>query len=374
MNIKNIIENEGIKLNSDGAYLVGISPFSDSRLPLLVVDEEKQTFSDLSTGICGDAVSFIENLKGVSRETAERMVRNEKPEQTEDEEARILKNIMKDTNEYFKSKLTTSDTAKAYLNKRGFDEEDIKRYEFGYAPKFGSSLFKHLQKTYEKEMIIKSGVCKVDKEGKTVDLFWNRLMIPIRDTDGDIVAFGGRVLGDGTPKYINSPESPIFHKREMLYGYHIAKNVKCNAYIICEGYMDVLSLHKAGLTNAVASLGTALSKTQCELLTNKKRVYVLYDTDAAGVNASKKAIPMLEKLGLGTRVIDYSPAKDPDEFLKEFGLGEFRERFEDAEKGERYVVKKLIEEDIDKAVKYMSFMSINKIVGLMTRKENICIK
>ena len=174
--------------------------------------------------------------------------------------------------------------------------------------------------------------------------------------------------------HLNSPESPIFHKREMLYGYSVAKNIKCDAYILCEGYMDTISLHKAGLTNTVASLGTALSKRQCELLTNKKRVYVLYDTDTAGINASKKAIPMLEKMGLGTRVVDYSPAKDPDEFLKRYSMSELKERFKDAEQGEKFVVEKLIDEDINKATEDLANMSVNKRVGLMTRKEKKCIK
>ena len=370
MNIKEIIEREGIVLNRDGRYLTGQSPFSDSNLPLLVVDDQANTFTCLSTGLNGDAVSFIQNLKGVSKETAERLiVQEEKFESPESDEEKSLKNICRDANEYFKECIRSSKEAKEYLKGRGFSEEDMEHFEFGYAPNYGNSLYQHLRRTYDQEMILKSGVCKVDKNGKIVDIFWKRLIIPIRDNDGDIVAFGGRVLGDGTPKYINSPESPIFHKREMLYGYSIAKEIKCNAYIICEGYMDCISLHKAGLRNAVASLGTALSKRQCELLKNKKRVYVLYDRDTAGVNASKKAIPMLEKMGLSTRVINYSPAKDPDEFLKTYGLRELKTRFEEAEEGEKYIIDKLIEEDIDKAVEYLSEMSVKKIVGLMTRKE-----
>ncbi len=368
MNIKEIIEREGIVLNRDGRYLTGQSPFSDSNLPLLVVDDQANTFVCLSTGLNGDAVSFIQNLKGVSKETAERLIVDEEKPGESDEE-KILKSICRDANEYFKECIKSSKEAKEYLKERGFTDEDIETFEFGYAPGYGNSLYQHLRRTYDKEMLLKSGVCKVDKQNKPVDLFWKRVIIPIRNNDGDIVAFGGRVIGDGTPKYINSPESPIFHKREMLYGYSVAKNIKCNAYIICEGYMDCISLHKAGLKNAVASLGTALSKTQCELLKNKKRVYVLYDTDTAGVNASKKAIPMLEKIGLGTRVIDYSPAKDPDEFLKRFGLTEFKKRFEEAEEGEKYYVGKLIDEDVDKAVDYLSNMSVNKIVGLMAGKE-----
>ena len=222
MKLKEIIEEEGITLSRDGEYLVGISPFSDSSLPLLIVDENEDTFIDLSTGINGDAVSFIENLKGVSRQTAERLVRKEKSEARESEEERILKNICRDTNAYFKENIQNSQEAKDYLKERGFDEDDIVNFEFGYAPKYGNSLYRHLCKTYDREMIMKSGLCKEDKEGKPVDLFWKRIMIPIKNDKGDVVAFGGRVLGDGTPKYINSPESSIFHKRELLFGYNIS--------------------------------------------------------------------------------------------------------------------------------------------------------
>ena len=202
MNIKEIIEREGIVLNRDGRYLVGQSPFSDSNLPLLVVDDKNNTFICLSTGINGDAAGFIQNLKGVSKETAERLVQEEKSEEiTESDEEKILKNICRDANEFFKEQIKSSKEARDYLEERGFNNEDILKYEFGYAPNYGNSLYQHLRHTYDKELILKSGVCKVDKEKKIVDLFWKRLIIPIRDNNGDIVAFGGRVLGDGTPKF-----------------------------------------------------------------------------------------------------------------------------------------------------------------------------
>lgn len=373
MTLKETIEKKGIKLSPDGRYYVGKSPFSDSNLPLLIVDEDTQTFTDLSTGIAGDVCDFIQHFEGISKETAERKVKGDE-EKADSEEESLLKDICRDAYEYYRSKLTSA--AITYLKKkRGFEDEDIEKFGFGYAPSYGNSLFKYLSKTYNKEQIIKAGLCKPGKDGKIVDIFFKRLIIPIKDSSGDIVAFGGRVLDDGTPKYINSPESPIFRKREMLYGYHIAKTVDCNAYIICEGYMDCIALHKAGFTNAVASLGTALTKRQCELLTDKKRVYVLYDTDDAGKNAAVKAIPMLHDIGLDTRVIDYTPCKDPDEFLKTYGYDSFVERFKENEAGERYVTRILVEQDINKAVKYLSTMKINKILKLLEEKEKkICIK
>ncbi len=363
MTLKEAIEKNGIFLKPDGRYLTGKSPFSDSNLPLFIVDEETQTFTDLSTGICGDVYDFIQHIRGVSRETAQSLV-DGKEEKAESEEEAVLKEICKDAFDYFKDNLSSA--AVTYLReKRGFTDENIEKFGFGYAGNYGNRLYKKLVKKYDKEDILKAGVCKHDKEGKIVDIFFKRLIIPIKDKDGDVVAFGGRVLDDGTPKYINSPETPIFKKREMLFGYHVARNAECNSYIICEGYMDCISLHIAGFTNAVASLGTALTKSQCELLTDKKRVYVLYDSDDAGKNASVKAIPMLRNIGLGTWVIDYSVCKDPDEYLKTYGLESLKEKFAKAENGERYVARILMEQDIDKAVKYLSTMKTDKIIKLL---------
>lgn len=368
--IKKIIERY-VQLTRDGQYYVGKSPFSDSELPLLVVDEDTDTFTDISTGISGDSVSFIEHLKGVSYDTAQKMINNTKVETEETEQEKVLKSICRDAQEYFRHNMTLkfAQAAVEYLKKRSFSEEDIEKYGFGYAGKYGDKLYKYLLNKYEKEDILLTGLCKL-KDNQPVDLFWNRVMIPIKNAEGEIVAFGGRVLDDGTPKYINSPESPIFRKRELLYGYHIAKDIKCSAYIICEGYMDTISLHKAGFTNAVASLGTALTKNQCELLTNKKRVYVLYDSDTAGVNASLKAIPMLEKIGLETIVVDYSPYKDPDEFIKAEGAEVFYQRVKETKrKGEGFVVEKLIEKNIKDAIAYLSNKSVTKI-----KEVTLCIK
>lgn len=370
--IRKIIE-QYVQLVPDGKYFVGKSPFSDSKLPLLVVDEETDTFTDISTGISGDAVAFIENLKGVSYETAKMIVEERESIREETEEEKTLKKICAEAQKFFLHNLTLKSAAPAmeYLKTRGFSEEDIKTYGFGYAGKYGDKLYKYLRKTYGEEEILLTGLCK-KKDGTPVDLFWNRVMIPIKNSAGEIVAFGGRVLDDGTPKYINSPESPIFHKRELLYGYHIAKDIECNAYILCEGYMDTISLHKAGFTNAVASLGTALTKNQCELLLNKKKVYVLYDSDTAGVSACIKAVPMLEKIGLRTLVVDYSPYKDPDEFLKTEGAEKFYDRIGETKiPGEVFVVKKLIEQDINKAVKYLSNKSLKNITKI---GGALCIK
>lgn len=368
MNIQEILTKEGVKLNQDGKYLVGVSPLGNSKLPLLIVDSENGTFTDLSTGKSGNAVDLYAALKGCSKDTAERLVSGGK-ETPVSEEEKILKEIIKESNSFFKINIKKSKEAREYLYGRGFTDEDIEEFEFGYASDYGQNLYRHLLKSYSKELILKSGVCKLDKKGKIVDLFWKRVIIPIKNSEGEVVAFGGRVLDDGTPKYINSPESPIFQKRKLLYGYDVAKDIKCNAYIICEGYMDCISLHKIGLTNAVASLGTALTKSQCELLTNKKRVYVLYDTDTAGVNAMKKAIPLLENIGLETRVIDYKPCKDPDEFIKERGKEEFIARIKESKAGEKALIHLLVKDDLEKAVKYLNNMNVEQIVNLTRRNE-----
>ena len=361
MTITQICKENGIILSRDNMYLRTVSPFSDSRLPLLYIDEENDTFTDFSTGLSGNNVDFAKNLLKISSKSAEKYVNEDT--QKSDRADEVLYDICESAYEYYKGKIKNS-PAYEYLENRGFNSDDIEKFGFGYANNYGNSLYRYLHKNYDKDDILKSGVCKV-KDGKVIDVFWKRVIIPIKNSDGKVVAFGGRVLDDGTPKYINSPETPIFHKREILYGYDTAKNIDCNAYILCEGYMDCISLHKNGLTNAVASLGTALSKEQCELLSNKRRVYVLYDTDTAGISAAKKAIPMLEFTGINTKVIDYSACKDPDEYLKTYGIDAFRGLFKEPKEGEKYLMEKLLEEDIEKAVIYLSNKSVKKIINIL---------
>ena len=324
------------------------SPFSTSVLPLLVLDREKDTFFDLESGAKGDVKEFIRRLSLISPP-----VFSLDPLQREKETEDILlyKDIMRASWEYYREKLEEKqgEKARGYLEGRGFGTED-----FGYSGDYG--LYKHLiGKGYREEDIRDLKLVR-EKDGKLYDVFMKRVMIPIKDACGDIVAFGGRVLEETEefPKYINSAETPIFSKRDMLFGYDVARTVECNSYILCEGYMDVLALHRAGIANAVACLGTALTEKQCELMKNKERVYVMYDSDTAGVQASLRAIPMLQGMSFSVRRIELEGFKDPDELLRKEGKEAFIERFKASIDGTEYMISHL---SMDKAVEYLCSLS-----------------
>ena len=187
-------------------------------------------------------------------------------------------------------------------------------------------------KNYSDEILRESGLFNVDEKNGMYDKFWNRVIFPIMDVNSRVIGFGGRVMGDGKPKYLNSPETPIFDKGRNLYGLHAARASRRNFLILCEGYMDVISMHQAGFTNAVASLGTALTSGHASLLKRfTKEVLLLYDSDDAGVRAALRAIPILKEAGVSSRVVNLLPHKDPDEFIGELGADAFEERLKNAE-------------------------------------------
>ncbi len=193
-----------------------------------------------------------------------------------------------------------------------------------------NNLYRYLKgKNYSDELLRQSGLFNVDEKKGMYDKFWNRVIFPIMDVTNRVIGFGGRVMGDGKPKYLNSPETKIFDKSRNLYGLNFARTSRKKNLIICEGYMDVISMHQAGFNNAVASLGTALTSQQCSLLKRyTDEVLIIYDSDEAGVKAALRAIPMLKEAGLATKVINLQPYKDPDEFIKNMGREAFEERLE----------------------------------------------
>lgn len=218
---------------------------------------------------------------------------------------------------YFKWQLKKSGDAKTYLKSRGFEESD----EFGYAGSYGNELYRYLRaEGVDEEIILSSGLVRASENKGIVDLFWDRIIVPIRNIDGYIVAFGGRTIKESKCKYINTPETEVFKKGENLFMYNEARNADCDSFILCEGYMDVLTMHKHGFTNAVASLGTSLTEYQTILLQAKPHVYIMYDMDEAGIKASLRAIPMLKNEMV--KVTSLRPFKDPDEFLREKEKGQ----------------------------------------------------
>ena len=211
----------------------------------------------------------------------------------------------------------------------------MQKFGLGYSDKYRDDLYRYLRsKGYEDGILKDSGLVTIDERRGGYDKFWNRAMFPIMDANSKVIAFGGRVMGEGEPKYLNSPETPVFNKSRTLYGLHLARKTRRPQMILCEGYMDVIALHQAGFDNAVASLGTALTSGHANLLKRyTKNVYLTYDSDGAGVKAALRAIPILKEVGITTKVINMKPYKDPDEFIKNLGAEAFEERIGKARNG-----------------------------------------
>ena len=220
-----------------------------------------------------------------------------------------------------------------YLRGRQLSDETIKKFGLGFANVTSNDLVKYLKsKGYDDKLIQEAGLASFDEKYGMHDKFWNRVMFPIQDSNHRVIGFGGRVMGDGKPKYLNSPETMIFDKSRNLYGLNFARTARTNNIILCEGYMDVIAMHQAGFTQAVASLGTAFTSGQANLLRRYAQdVLLAYDSDGAGVTAALRAIGILKEVGLTGKVINLAPYKDPDEFIKNEGTDKFKERMEQAE-------------------------------------------
>jgi len=213
-----------------------------------------------------------------------------------------------------------------YLTDRSLTEETIVHFGLGYANKYSDDLSRYLKmQGYSDELIVKSGLASVDEKQGIHDKFWNRVMFPIMDVNSRVIGFGGRVMGDAKPKYLNSPETPIFDKSRNLYGLNRARTSRKSYFLLCEGYMDVIALHQAGFTNAVASLGTAFTPGHASLIRRYvQEVYLTYDSDEAGTKAALRAMPILKEAGITSKVIRMDPYKDPDEFIKNLGAPALR--------------------------------------------------
>ena len=219
-----------------------------------------------------------------------------------------------------------------YLSGRKLSDETILRFGLGYSDKYSDNLYKYLKnKGYNDSELKETGLFTYDEKRGVNDKFWNRVMFPIMDANNRVIAFGGRVMGDGKPKYLNSPETKVFDKSRNLYGLNVARSSRKDYMLICEGYMDVISLHQAGFNNAVAALGTAFTSRHASLIKRYvKEVVLTFDSDEAGIKAALRAIPYLRDVGLSIKVLSMKPYKDPDEFIKAMGKEAYEERIKNA--------------------------------------------
>ena len=334
-----------VKLKRSGSNYVGLCPFHNEKTPSFSVSGNKQMYYCFGCGAGGNVFTFImeyENFTFVEavKYLAERSGVDLPNEETSGEVRREadlktrLYEINKAAANYFYFQLKTEQGQKAYeyLKNRELTDETIKQFGLGYSNIYSDDLYRYLkQKGYDDNILNKTGLFTYDEKRGTHDKFWNRVMFPILDVHNKVIAFGGRVMGDGMPKYLNSPETIIFDKSRNLFGLNIARLARTKKLLLCEGYMDVIALHQAGFTNAVASLGTAFTSQQASLMKRyADEVYLTYDSDQAGTNAALRAIPILKEAGLSAKVINMRPYKDPDEFIKALGKEEYQKRIDQA--------------------------------------------
>ena len=280
--------------------------------------------------------SFVEALKFLAQRAGVELPQEEYSKEAKEraDTRSALLEMNKLAAKYYYAQLKTEGgrQAREYLQNRQLSQETITAFGLGYSSKYSDDLFRYLKmKGYSEEMIIKAGLVNVDEKHGVYDKFWNRVMFPILDVNNRVIGFGGRVMGDGEPKYLNSPETKIFDKSRNLYGLNFARTSRAKYMLICEGYVDVIAMHQAGFTNAVASLGTAFTSQHAMLLKRyTDQVVLTYDSDGAGVKAALRAIPILKEVGMSIKVLNMKPYKDPDEFIKNLGKEEFQKRIDNA--------------------------------------------
>lgn len=339
------VVSQYVKLTRKGSSYFGLCPFHNEKTPSFSVTPGKQMYYCFGCGAGGNVFNFImeyenytfgEALKHLADRAGVELPKIEysiEVREKAQERAELLE-INKQAAQYFYYQLRTEKGAQGYqyLTGRGLSEETMRKFGLGYSDKFGGGLYQFLKsKGYGDDRLRESGLFNVDERHGMYDKFWNRVIFPIMDVNNRVIGFGGRVMGDGKPKYLNSPETKIFDKSRNLYGLNVARTTRRKYLILCEGYMDVISMHQAGFTNAVASLGTALTSGHASLLKRyTQEVLLLYDSDEAGVRAALRAIPILREAGVNSRVVNLRPYKDPDEFIKNLGAEAFEERLEQA--------------------------------------------
>ena len=350
-----------VKLQKKGSSYFGLCPFHNEKSPSFSVSREKQMYYCFGCGAGGNVFTFLMEYENYSFQEALKYLADragvELPEAEYSKEAReradqkaILLEINKVAAQYFYVQLKSPQGAHAlsYLKDRGLSDEMIHSFGLGYSNKYSNDLYQYLKsKGYRDELIVKAGLVTVDERYGVSDKFWNRVMFPIMDSNSRVIGFGGRVMGDAKPKYLNSPETMIFDKSRNLYGLNRARSSRKPYFLLCEGYMDVISLHQAGFSNAVASLGTALTPGHASLIKRYvKEVYLTYDSDEAGTKAALRAMPILKDVGITARIIRMEPYKDPDEFIKHLGAEAFEERIHKARNGFMFGLE-VLERDYD---------------------------
>ena len=334
-----------VKLQKKGSNYFGLCPFHNEKSPSFSVSPSKQMYYCFGCGAGGNAITFLMEYENYSFPEALQVLADragvELPKEEMTKEARAqadLRATQLEINKlaanyfYYQLKQPQGKLGYDYLAGRKLSDATILHFGLGFANKTSDDLYRYLKsKGYKDEILKETGLVSIEERG-THDKFWNRVMFPIMDVNNRVIGFGGRVMGDGTPKYLNSPETRLFDKSRNLYGLNYARSSRKKYMLICEGYMDVIAMHQAGFTNAVASLGTAFTSQHAMLIKRyTDQVILTYDSDGAGVKAALRAIPILKEVGISCKVLNMKPYKDPDEFIKNMGAEAFQERIDQAQ-------------------------------------------
>lgn len=350
-----------VKLQKKGSSYFGLCPFHNEKSPSFSVSGQKQMYYCFGCGAGGNVFTFVMNYENYSFAEAIRLLAeragvslpeveySEEQRRKESHRQRLLE-ANKEAAKYFYYQLRAKQGSQGmqYLQGRKLTEETMKKFGLGFANKTSDDLTRYLQqKGFDARLLQEVGLAGFDERMGLHDKFWNRVMFPIQDINHRVIGFGGRVMGDGEPKYLNSQETPIFDKSRNLYGLNFARTARAGNIILCEGYMDVIAMHQAGFTQAVASLGTAFTAGQANLLRRyTDNVLLAYDSDGAGTKAALRAIGILREVGLTGKVISMVPHKDPDEFIKNLGRDAFQERIDHAENSFMFEIR-ILERDFD---------------------------
>ncbi|MFR9071560.1 MAG: DNA primase, partial [Paraclostridium sp.] len=360
-----------IKVQQSGANYKGLCPFHGEKTPSFYINTSKQIYKCFGCGEGGDVINFIMKIENLEFMDAVKLLAKDcgvEINTNMDEQSKIrMEKIKKfqDLNTeaaryYFSNLIKQKNYGYEYLRKRGLDDKIIKKFGLGYAPKAWTNLMDYLiDKGYDKETLVECGLVTYKKDGnKYYDRFINRVIFPIFDYRGNVIGFGGRVLDDSLPKYLNSPDTLAFNKKYNLYGLNFArKNISDRTMILVEGYMDLISLYQYGVRNVCATLGTALTLEQGNLLKRYvDTVIISYDSDDAGVKATLRAIDILTSSGINVKILDLKDVKDPDEFIRKYGLSEYQRSIKEAIHYIRYkIIKCKKNYDISKVEERLKF-------------------
>ena len=329
-----------VKLQKKGANYFGLCPFHNEKSPSFSVSPGKQMYYCFGCGAGGNVLTFVmeyenytfqealQSLADRAGVTLPKMEYSKEAREQAEFRARLLEvNKLAANYFYYQMKQPQGKIAYEYFHdKRKLTDETMLRFGLGYSNKTSDDLYRFLkEKGYDDAFLSQTGLVTIEERGGR-DKFWNRVMFPIMDVNNRVIGFGGRVMGDGEPKYLNSPETKLFDKSRNLYGLNYARTTREKYMLVCEGYLDVISMHQAGFTNAVASLGTAFTSQHAGVLKRyTDQVILTYDSDGAGIKAALRAIPILRDAGISARVLNMKPYKDPDEFIKNMGADAFKE-------------------------------------------------